>query len=61
MTAFVFMRRYAFAHKNPSEKLKELEDKYNKQFKDVYKATYSLLKKEKKETAFKERVCIGYK
>ena len=61
MRAFVFMRRNAFAHKNLSEKLEELEYKYNKQFKDVYKATYSLLKKEKQETAFKERMCIGYK
>ena len=61
MTTFVFMRKYAYSHKNLSEKLEELEDKYYKQFKDVYKATYVLLKKEKQETTFKERKRIGYK
>ena len=38
MRAFVFIRQYALTHKDLTEKLKELETKYNKQFKDVYEA-----------------------
>ena len=38
MRAFVFIRQYALTHKDLTEKLKELESKYNRQFKDVYEA-----------------------
>ncbi|MCD4697851.1 MAG: ORF6N domain-containing protein, partial [Bacteroidales bacterium] len=38
MRAFVFIRQYALTHKDLTDKLKELESKYNKQFKDVYEA-----------------------
>jgi hypothetical protein len=43
MRAFVFLRDYALSHKDLTEKLKELEGKYNKQFKDVYEAINYLL------------------
>ena len=61
MRAFVFMRQYALTHKDLTEKLKELESKYNKQFKDVYEAINYLLQKEKQETGQKERKQIVFK
>lgn len=61
MRAFVFMRQYALNHKDLTDKLKELETKYDKQFKDVYEAINYLVKKDKLQTAQKERKRIGYK
>jgi len=61
MRAFVFIRQYALSHKDLTEKLKKLETKYNKQFKDVYEAINYLLKKESKESEQKDRKKIGYK
>lgn len=60
MRAFVFIRQYALTHKDLTEKLKELENKYNKQFKDVYEAINYLLQKDKQETEQKERKQIGF-
>jgi len=59
--AFVFIRQYALTHKDLTDKLKTLETKYNKQFKDVYEAINYLLKKDKQETKQKERKQIGFK
>ena len=61
MRAFVFIRQYALSHRDLTEKLKEIETKYNKQFKDVYEAINYLLNKEKQEVSQKERKRIGYK
>ncbi len=61
MRAFVFMRQYALAHKDLTEKLQELENKYDQQFKDVYDAINFLLQKDIQETAQKQRKRIGYK
>lgn len=61
MRAFVFIRQYALTHKDLTDKLKKLETKYNKQFKDVYEAINYLLQKDKQETEQKERKQIGYK
>ena len=61
MRAFVFMRQYALTHKDLTDKLKKLETKYNKQFKDVYEALNYLLNKDKLETKQKERKRIGFK
>lgn len=61
MRAFVFIRQYALTHKDLTEKLKKLERKYNKQFKDVYEALNYLLNKDKQEIAQRERKRIGYK
>lgn len=61
MRAFVFIRQYALSHKDLTEKLKELETKYNKQFKDVYEALNYLLNKDKQEKEQKQRRRIGYK
>ena len=60
MRAFVFIRQYALSHKDLTEKLKELESKYNTQFKDVYEAINYLLQKDKVETDQKERKRIGF-
>jgi hypothetical protein len=45
--AFVYIRQYALTHKDLTEKLKEMENRYNKQFKDVYEALNYLLQKDK--------------
>ena len=61
MRAFVFIRQYALTHKDLTDKLKELETKYNKQFKDVYEAINYLLKDTKQKKQQTERTKIGYK
>ncbi len=59
--AFVFMRKYALTHKDLTEKLKELEGKYNKQFKDVHEAISYLLQNDKQKLEQKERKRIGFR
>jgi len=60
MRAFVFIRQYALSHKDLTEKLKELEGKYDTQFKDVYDAISYLLQKDHQEIEQKERKRIGF-
>lgn len=60
MRAFVFIRQYALTHKDLTEKLKELENKYNRQFADVYEALKYLLEKDKKQIKQSTRKPIGY-
>lgn len=60
MRAFVFLRQYALTHKDITGKLKELESKYDRQFKDVYEAINYLLEKDKQEIDQKERKRIGF-
>ena len=59
--AFVYIRQYALTHKDLTDKLKELESKYNKKFNDVYEALNYLLKKDKQQIEQSERKRIGYK
>ncbi|MBP6335691.1 MAG: ORF6N domain-containing protein [Bacteroidia bacterium] len=61
MRTFVLMRKYALSHKDLTEKLKELENKYNSQFKDVYDAIAYLLQKDKLKINQKYRPKIGFK
>lgn len=61
MRAFVFMKQYALSHKDLTDKLEELENQYDKQFKDVYDAINYLLKKDKQAVEQKERQKIGFK
>jgi len=61
MRAFVFMRQYALTHRDLTQKLQELENKYDQQFKDVYEAISFLLQKDNQETEQKQRKRIGYK
>jgi hypothetical protein len=60
MRAFVFIRQYALSHRDLTEKLKELESKYDKQFDGVYEALDYLIKKDKQEVNQKERKRIGF-
>lgn len=60
MRAFVFIRQYALTHKDLTDKLKELENKYDTQFSDVYQALNYLLEKDKQEMDQKQRKRIGY-
>lgn len=59
--AFVFLRHYVLTHADLTNKLKELESKYNKQFKDVYEALNYLLTGDKQKTEQNQRKRIGYK
>ncbi len=59
--AFVLIRQYSLSHKDLTTKLKSLEKKYNKQFKDIYEVMTYLLNKDKLDTKQKERKRIGYK
>lgn len=61
MRAFVFIRQYALSHKDLTAKLKELETKYDKQFKDVYEAIHFLLQKDKMTPVQTPRKQIGFK
>lgn len=58
---FVLMRQYALSHKELSEKLSQLENKYDEKFNDVSEALNFLLQKDKIETEQKQRKPIGYK
>jgi len=58
--AVVFIRQYSLSHKDLTNRLKDLETKYDKQFKDVYEAISFLLKKDKQQTEQKQRNRIGY-
>jgi hypothetical protein len=59
--AFVFIRQYALSHKDLSDKLKELETRYNKQFKDIGEALNYLLQKDNQVEGFKKRKQMGFK
>ena len=59
--AFIALKQFALNYKEISDKLKKLETKYNRQFKDVYEAINYLLNKDKLEIEQKERKKIGYK
>jgi len=58
--AFIALRTFANNYKTIADKLKELEHKYNIQFKDVYEALHYLLKKDKREVEQENRKKIGY-
>ena len=63
MRAFVFIRQYALTHSEFSDltnKIKELESLYNKQFEDVNDVLNFLLQKDQQQTEYKERKRIGF-
>jgi hypothetical protein len=60
MRAFVLMRQYALSHKALTEKLRQMEEKYDRQFNDIHEAINYLLQKDKQEIAQRERKRIGY-
>lgn len=61
MKAFVVIREFALSHKELSQKITELESKYNGQIKDVFEALNYLIQKDKQSLQQKERITIGYK
>ncbi|MBI2721265.1 MAG: ORF6N domain-containing protein [Bacteroidetes bacterium] len=61
MRAFVVLRQFALTNEKLTIKLKEIETKYDKQFKDVYEAINFLLQKEKIQTLQQKRKKIGFK
>lgn len=58
--AFVLLRQYALSHKDLTEKLVELEKKFDMKFNDVYEAINYLINKDKMEEDKKNRKKIGY-
>lgn len=61
MRAFVLIRNFALTNKDLTQKLEQLENKYNKQFNDVFEAINFLIQKEKKATIQTDRQKIGFK
>ena len=61
MRAFVVLRQFALTNENLALRLKKIETKYDKQFRDVYEAINFLLHKEKQETSQQKRNKIGFK
>lgn len=60
MRASVFIRQYALSHKDLTQKLNELESRYDQKFNDVYEAINFLLQKDRQETLQRQRRQIGY-
>jgi hypothetical protein len=58
--AFINLKQFLLNYDELSGKLKELEDKYNHQFKDVYDAINFLLQKDNQERNQKGRKRIGF-
>ena len=58
--AFISLKEFALNYKDLADKLKELESKHNKHFKDVYEALNYLLQKDNLDTDQKNRKRIGY-
>jgi len=59
--AFITLKKFVLNYNELSEKLQNLESKYNKQFKDVYDAINFLLQKDNLDTQQKQRKQIGFK
>ena len=59
--AFITLKQFVLNYKELSGKLLELENKYDKQFKNVIDAINFLLQKDNQETEQKQRKRIGYK
>ena len=61
MRTFVQIRQFALSHIELSTQLKQLEQKYHKQFGDIFEAINYLLKKDSLKKQIKKRGKIGYK
>jgi hypothetical protein len=60
MRAFVFLRQYALSHKDLTEKLRELERKYDQKFHTIQQALDYLLQKDRRELEIPKRKPIGF-
>lgn len=59
--AFIALKQFALNYNEISDKLRELENRCNKQFKDVHDAINYLLLKEQKLNTHRQRRPIGYR
>ncbi len=59
--AFLSLKEFVMSYKELSDKLKEMESKYDKNFKDIYQAISYLLEKDSQIAEQKDRNKIGYK
>lgn len=59
--AFITLKEFALNYKELSDKLKEIEITYNRQFKDVYEALNLLLEDKETQEDFSKRKRIGFK
>lgn len=59
--AFISLKEFVMSYKELSDKLKEMESKYDKNFQDIFQAINFLLEKDNQEKEQKEREKIGYK
>jgi len=59
--AFVFIRQYALSHQDLTDKLRKLEARYKRKFKDISAAIQFLLQKDQLATSQQERKRIGFK
>lgn len=61
MRAFVLMRQFALSHTELTRQLKELEERYDRQFNDIFEAIGYLMEGEKRAQELKSRKQIGFK
>jgi len=61
MRAFVLMRQFALSHTELTNQLKELEQRYDRQFNDIFEAIGYLMEGEKRAQELKGRKQIGFK
>lgn len=59
--AFIALKEFVLNYDQLSDKIKEMEKTYNKQYKDVYDAINYLIQKDKKSVEQKERKRIGFR
>lgn len=60
MRAFVHIKAFALTHRELSERLRTMEEKYDRQFSDVYEAIHYLLQKDEQTTEQQQRTPIGF-
>ena len=61
MRTFVMIRQYALTYKDLTDKITELEAKYNKKFADVYEVLKLLIDDKKERASLENRERFGYK
>ena len=61
MRAFVLLRQFALSHAELTQQLNELEQRYDRQFNDIFEAIGYLMEGEKREQQHNQRKRIGFK
>ena len=61
MRAFVMMRQFALSHTELTNQLRELEQRYDRQFSDIFEAIGYLMAGDNSTKENKERKAIGFK